>query len=288
MSRVLSLSSGGTYGAFEAGVVEALVHEHRLDWDAFYGSSAGALNAAFLSCFTDIREGTRELCLFWQRVAKIWRAPRIDWCSAVTAFCSGRASLNSSETLERILNEMPLQNVATRKLYIVATREADGAPVMFTFTRGDIERVKIVLRASTAIPLVWDPVKIKNTLYTDGTVVMPIPYPTEITERMMVSRIDFVVTPPNAINFLHAPKLFDVAAAATQTISNSLSDAELEAAQYIFGNRAFLWASTKRQNTQRLLGMASTAEIIQEGRDFVMNKKIEEHPHRLIPIVFEK
>lgn len=288
MSRVLSLSSGGTYGAFEAGVVDALVHDRHLEWDAFYGSSAGALNAAFLSCFADIREGTRELCLFWQRVSKIWRAPHLDWCSAMSAFCGGRASLNSSEALGRILDEMPLQNVGTRKLYIVATRERDGTPVMFTFARGDIERVKVVLRASTAIPLVWDPVKIKNTLYTDGTVVMPIPYPTEITERMMVSRIDFVVTPPNAINFLGAPRLLNVAAATTQSISNSLADAELEAARYIFGERAFMWTSDKRQNTQRLLGMSSTAQIIQEGRDFVINKKIEEHPHRLKPIVFEK
>ena len=46
--KILSLSGGGVFGAFEAGVVSYLA-ERNHTWDLITGVSAGGINAAYLS-----------------------------------------------------------------------------------------------------------------------------------------------------------------------------------------------------------------------------------------------
>lgn len=288
MARVLSFSSGGTYGALEAGMAHALAHERNVEWDAFYGSSCGAINAAFMSCFESSREGSERLCEFWKRVASLWKRPDVSWCTAVTALCHQKSGMNSSKTLEFILNNMPLHRVATKPLFIAATQEPSSASVLFQIAYGDVKHVKKVLRASTAIPVIWNPVRIQNNFYVDGTVSMPIPYPTEIAERTAVQRIDFVVVPPDTEEFLRRPGMIDIAVASGKGLLTAVADAELETARLMFGKRAFMWYPSKRLYVQGFLRMDRTEEIIEEGRWYVLEKEHAEMPHRQIPVIMKR
>ena len=50
--RVLSMSGGGSFGAFEAGVLARMLEEQPgLDYDYMLGVSAGSLNAGYLSLY---------------------------------------------------------------------------------------------------------------------------------------------------------------------------------------------------------------------------------------------
>ena len=49
MKRILVLSGGGSYGAFEAGIISNLIENGKGSWDFITGVSAGSLNASYLS-----------------------------------------------------------------------------------------------------------------------------------------------------------------------------------------------------------------------------------------------
>jgi NTE family protein len=68
----LALQGGGAHGAFTWGVLDALLEDGRLDFEALSGTSAGAMNAVVCAhgMLTGGRDGAREaLELFWTSVS---------------------------------------------------------------------------------------------------------------------------------------------------------------------------------------------------------------------------
>ncbi|THF62630.1 patatin-like phospholipase family protein [Pseudothauera rhizosphaerae] len=68
----LALQGGGAHGAFTWGVLDALLEDGRVDFEAVSGTSAGAMNAVVLAhgLLAGGREGAREaLARFWHAVA---------------------------------------------------------------------------------------------------------------------------------------------------------------------------------------------------------------------------
>ena len=53
----LAFSGGGSFGAVEIGILKHLIEEGLEPIDLYTGISAGALNAGFLSYYSDIRVG---------------------------------------------------------------------------------------------------------------------------------------------------------------------------------------------------------------------------------------
>jgi NTE family protein len=69
----LALQGGGAHGAFTWGVLDALLQDPRLDFEALSGSSAGAMNAVVMAAgwMQGGREGARlALAQFWSEVGR--------------------------------------------------------------------------------------------------------------------------------------------------------------------------------------------------------------------------
>jgi NTE family protein len=71
VKRVLILSGGGSFGAFEVGAIEYLVQKQGLDFEVFLGTSVGALNASFLgqaSNSAELKKYAGDLRDFWMSI----------------------------------------------------------------------------------------------------------------------------------------------------------------------------------------------------------------------------
>ena len=64
----LVLSGGGAKGAYQVGVMKALVELGITQIDGIAGASIGALNGAVLASAPDIKTGTERLTRLWARL----------------------------------------------------------------------------------------------------------------------------------------------------------------------------------------------------------------------------
>jgi NTE family protein len=166
------LSGGGTFGAAQAGMLRALL-EHGIVPDLVVGTSAGALNAAFIAGQPDL-DGV-------DRLAELWRtAPRGEIFplrpGALAAGMTGRSNhlipndglarwIDDSLTYDRIEDAViPLHAVATDLL----TSEA------VVLSRGPVVPA---LLASAALPGIYPPVEIDGRQLVDGGFAADIPLP---------------------------------------------------------------------------------------------------------------
>lgn len=183
--NILALSGGGDYGAFGAGFLVGwgMVEDpawRRPDFDAVTGVSTGALLAPFAFI------GTDEACL---TVESFYRNPKKDWIRerGLLFFLPHNASFATIPGLERdirkqfdreFISQMAEQSRAGKVLAISAT-DLDlgrqrfwevGMEAQVALQNDDIDRVQRILLASAAIPAVFPPIQIGDSLYGDGGV----------------------------------------------------------------------------------------------------------------------
>ena len=190
----LALPGGGTHGAFTWGVLERLLEEERIEFEAVSGTSAGAMNAAIFvqGLCEGGRDGARQaLDSFWRnaagRMAKsplqntplekaIW-GHDLTWSFAYQTF----------ETLTRVLSPYqlnptpfefnPLRQVLDEeikpdilrhgkgpKLFISATSVRTGKPRVFARNEVTVD----VLLASACLPQFFKAVEIDGEPFWDG------------------------------------------------------------------------------------------------------------------------
>jgi NTE family protein len=154
----LALGGGAARGFAHIGVIQVL-EENGIKPDLVAGTSAGSLVAAL---YATGRNGT-ELA----NVALTMDEGAItDWSFPARGLIRGEAlaryvrDLTGGKTIEQM--RVPLG--------IVATDLDSGAAVLFQ--RGD---TGAAVRASSAVPAVFQPVKIGNREYVDGGLVSPVP-----------------------------------------------------------------------------------------------------------------
>ncbi|QRM33523.1 patatin-like phospholipase family protein [Microvirga sp. VF16] len=172
-SLSLALQGGGSFGAFTWGVLDRLLEEENLLFDAVSGASAGAVNAVLLaSGLADGgRRGARKrLQRFWQRAGEA--APRIQ--PGIAAAIATRIlspyqfnpfNLNPLRTL--LANEIDfdvLRHNPSLRLLIGATRVRDGK--MHVFQEKDLT-IDVIL-ASACLPVIHHAVSIDGETYWDG------------------------------------------------------------------------------------------------------------------------
>lgn len=187
----LALQGGGSHGAFTWGVLERLLEEGGLTFDAISGASAGAMNAVLLAygMTTGGREGAiAALRAFWEGIASSQPLGEL----AYGAMLAGSGPLGEAalplKTLVFLshffspyqLNPFdinPLRDLLTRlvdferlrlecpiELYIATTRVASGNLRVF----GTREMSLAVLLASACLPTVHHTVEIEGDAYWDG------------------------------------------------------------------------------------------------------------------------
>lgn len=168
--KAFVLSGGGNLGAGQVGAMLALL-ERGIEPDLLVGTSAGAINAAYLAGNPGL-EGVRRLADLWTsvRTRDVFRLPLRPW--HLVSHLRGDA-LYHSDGLRRLLDVSlsyaTIQHAALQ-LRIVATDFETGGAV--AFHSGPI--VDAVL-ASSALPGLFPPVEIGGRLYVDGGIADNVP-----------------------------------------------------------------------------------------------------------------
>lgn len=156
----LALGGGAARGFAHIGVLQVL-EEEGIRPDLVVGTSAGSLVAAFYA------SGKTGAQLTWL-ADSMDESQLTDWTLPFT----GRGMLRG-EALGRYvnsqLNGLKIEDMKI-PLGIVATDLQSGDGILFR--RGD---VATAVRASSAVPSVFEPVRIGNKDYVDGGLVSPVP-----------------------------------------------------------------------------------------------------------------
>ncbi len=154
----LALGGGAARGFAHIGVIQVL-EEAGVRPALVVGTSAGSLVAALYAAG---RNG-RELA---QVALAMDEGTITDWAFPTRGLIRGEALARyvREHTGGRTIEQMSLP------LGIVATELDTGAPVLFQ--RGD---VGLAVRASSAVPAVFQPVRIGRLEYVDGGLVSPVP-----------------------------------------------------------------------------------------------------------------
>jgi NTE family protein len=158
----LVLGGGAARGFAHIGVIKALESQGIVP-DIVVGTSAGsvvgALYAAGNTGFT-----LQKLALEMDEAAiSDWSVP---WFSKSTGILKGEALQNY---VNKSVNNLPLEKLK-KPFGAVATDLNSGLPILFQ--RGN---TGLAVRASSAVPSVFQPVKIGEHLYVDGGLVSPVP-----------------------------------------------------------------------------------------------------------------
>ncbi|MBL8307295.1 MAG: patatin-like phospholipase family protein [Rubrivivax sp.] len=154
----LALGGGAARGFAHIGVIQVL-EENGIRPDLVVGTSAGSLVAAL---YASGRSGP-EMAQLAQTMDE---GAITDWAFPTRGLIRGEALARyvREQTGNRPIEQMKLP------LGIVATDLDSGAPVLFQ--RGD---TGVAVRASSAVPAVFQPVKIGPREYVDGGLVSPVP-----------------------------------------------------------------------------------------------------------------
>ena len=203
------LTGGGARGAYQAGAIRALgeiARDHGISkpFDIFVGNSAGALNAAWLVANADqFGYGTHRLAEFWEGLSTenifrtdfkslMGRGSRWIWELSTGGLYDKKAVrslLDTTPLLRLILREIQFEKIhknidsgLVRALALTSVNYTTGNSRVFHYTnevvtpwkkirRDSVETVLTAkhVMASSAIPILFPPVRIGVDYYGDGS-----------------------------------------------------------------------------------------------------------------------
>lgn len=171
----LVLGGGGAKGAYQAGVLKAL-KEYKLlkHVKMVSGTSIGALNS--MKVLENDVDGAVEI---WENVTKEIALSKSSFLTKIKT-----KSMFSREGFKKLASEkIDLEKASKSKVecYVVATpltRKVKDAPTEFLVNGKSKEEILDYLLASSAIPVVFEPVVINGIKYVDGFGVSNVPVET--------------------------------------------------------------------------------------------------------------
>lgn len=170
MPTAFVLSGGGSLGAVQVGMLQALV-ARGVAADLIVGSSVGAINGAWFAGCPE-PECIDELAVLWTSLARRDVFP-IHPVAGLLGFLGRRNHLLPPDRLAELISEhLPFINIEDARipLHIVATEVTTGREVVCS----DGEALPAIL-ASAAIPGVFPPVRLGQLELMDGGVVSNTP-----------------------------------------------------------------------------------------------------------------
>lgn len=209
----LALGGGAARGFAHVGVIQVL-EENGYTPQLVAGTSAGSLVASLYAA------GSNGAAL--ERLAKdMDEAAITDWTFPLRGVIKGEALANyvRQQTAGKLIEQMTLP------LGIVATDLASGEAVLFR--RGD---TGAAVRASSAVPSVFQPVKIGSKEYVDGGLASPVPvrFAREMGAEVVLA-VD-ISTPPTG----SAPQeAFGMLMQTFSIMSRSINNWELKSAELV-------------------------------------------------------
>jgi NTE family protein len=176
----LALGGGAARGFAHIGVIQVL-EEQGIKPQLVVGTSAGSLVAALYAS----GKGGNELAALAQNMDE---SALTDWSFPGRGMIRGEAL---AKFVRQQTNSLTIEQMKL-PLGIVATDLADGQPILFQ--RGD---AGAAVRASSAVPAVFQPVKMGGREYVDGGLVSPVPvrFAREMGADLVIA-VD-ISSPPN-------------------------------------------------------------------------------------------
>jgi NTE family protein len=211
----LALQGGGAYGAFTWGVLDGLLADERIDFEAISGTSAGAMNAVVLAdgLMRDGADGARaQLAEFWRGVSRagvgggatadamrsmlgFWDMPGFSplafferFAGVNSPYRSNPLNINPLRTLlEGLVDFDRVRANDALKLFVSATNVRNGKIRVFS---GDEITADAIL-ASACLPILFQAVEIGDEAYWDGgymgnPALFPFFTETECTDILLV------------------------------------------------------------------------------------------------------
>jgi NTE family protein len=164
------LAGGGSLGAVEVGMLQALV-EAGLTPDLVVGASVGAINGVYFAASPDA-EGVARLAQVWRDIRRGDVFP-LSPSRGLRALLGRAANLVSPDGVRHLLEErLPCRRLEATAVpvHVVATDFASGAEVVLS--RGSAIEA---LLASAAIPAVFPPVELAGRELVDGGIAANTP-----------------------------------------------------------------------------------------------------------------
>lgn len=170
-----ALSGGGNRGPIQVGAMRALF-ERNIRPDMMVGTSAGALNSAFIAS-NPTSETNEKLAQQWLETKSSDIFPKPRWLMILRAVLFGNGLDDNTARTKNFEKYLP-PGVTTfgdlkAKLYLTAADFQTGLLYLY----GDDPKAKLLEAglASTALPVVWDPEIILGHQFVDGGVVANVP-----------------------------------------------------------------------------------------------------------------
>jgi len=176
----LVIGAGSVKCAAALGLWKVLKRE-RIAIDMFVGCSGGSIYASAMALGFDVDESVRMTTGVWRREI----TARRDWASLLRAVVPGLrfggsfGMVHDGAVLRALTGAFGGRSFAdaATPLYVVATSLADGRQV--TLSQGSVVDA---VRASIAIPYVWNPWPVNGELLLDGCLSAPLPVDVAIRE----------------------------------------------------------------------------------------------------------
>lgn len=218
----LALQGGGAHGAYSWGVLDALLEDGRLDFEAITATSAGAMNAAALAYglhsggpdkarqvlqdfweavaeagafYSPVKRNPFELAMGLNPFAQDWRldnSAAFSWFEQVTRTVSpyqfNPLNINPlRDILEDVIDFTHVHACTNVKIFVTATHVKTGDAHIFRNTDVTLE----VLLASAALPFLFQAVEVNGEHYWDGgytgnPALWPLFYEAESRDLLLV------------------------------------------------------------------------------------------------------
>jgi NTE family protein len=231
--RALVLSGGGSYGAFQVGVLQHLMVKLERQYNIYCGVSVGAINCAHLAMYP-FYNGIRaamDLLSLWMTLdtKKVYKR----WFPFGKLHALWKKSLYNSGPLKDLLH----REISIEKLQNSGNKLRIGAVSLNTgkyklFTEKDHDIVKGVI-GSSAFPGALDPARTDNQIWTDGGIRNVTPLKAAIEAG--ADEIDVVLTFTENVkqNFNNNDKTISLALKVLDILMQEIMDNDLKIAELI-------------------------------------------------------
>jgi NTE family protein len=163
--NILSLSGGGSFGALEIGILSSVTNSHLHHYKLMTGVSVGGLNVGYLSYFRDINEGIDKL-------RDIYINMKDDDVYRFNFIERNRLSFYDTtplrNTIKKILQPLGKQVIPA---IVGSSNLYTGYMDIFNLEDYNLEEKVKVLMTTSAIPIVFPPIELNNSLYVDGGII---------------------------------------------------------------------------------------------------------------------
>ena len=288
MTTGLILTGGGARAAYQVGVLKAIAEllpdKRSNPFPIICGTSAGAINAASLACYSrDFGVAIKHMTDVWENfhAHHVYRSDALGiaktgahWLGALMAAWIVRSapkSLLDNEPLSNMLRrnldlgdiDRSLDAGALRALCITASGYASGQSVNFYQCRQDIEpwarsqrvacRCNITyehLLASSAIPFIFPAIKVNREYFGDGSMRQLAPISPAIhlgASRVLVVGAGRISEPNQRIAGNSYPSLAQIAGHALSSIFLDSLNVDIERVQRV--NRTLALLPDDRRNS---------------------------------------